>query len=182
MRRRFQQRAPDPAAPAPRRPSDPARSARDRLLKLLATRELSVARARDRLKRWNVPADIAAPLLASLQESGLLDDRRAAQCMVRAALLRKPAGRALLIAKLRAFGIHPALAAEVVADALAPRDPRHDARRLCASTLRRARPGTAPDRLRQRLLAMLVRRGFDFTLARDIVGELTAGLGVTNGH
>ncbi len=104
-------------------------------------------------------------------EMGALDDARYAEVVVRNELARKPAGRRLLEARLRAQGIRGDDARGAVDRALAERDELADAVRLAASAVRSARAGTDAETLRRRVGGRLARRGFAGETVRRAVEE-----------
>lgn len=106
---------------------------------------------------------------------GALDDARFAEVVVRNELARKPAGRRLLEAKLRAQGVRGEDARGAVERALEGRDELADAKRVAAGALRAARAGTDPDALRRRLSGRLARRGFSGEIVRRAVDEAVRG-------
>ena len=144
------------------RASDPA-AAREAALKLLErTRRTRMDLAR-RLREKGYAAAIVEPVLARLAEVGLVDDVEYARAFLEARLKRRTTGRRRLEQELRSRGI----AADDITAARARLEERegHEdetagARRVIAQAARRyAR--LDPRTRRQRLYALLVRRGFD---------------------
>jgi regulatory protein len=109
---------------------------------------------------------------------GALDDARYAEVVVRNELARKPAGRRLLEAKLRAQGVGGEAARDAVGRALEGRDELEDARKLAAASYRAMRPNTDAGAVRRRLSGRLARRGFSGEIVRRAVDEVMRGGGL----
>jgi regulatory protein len=125
-----------------------------------------------------VAAEAAA---AELERVGLLDDRKLAESLVRKQMGAKPAGKRVLVAKLRQRGIPGATAEEAVKQGTAGRDELADAVDLARRKARLFKAGEDPQVARRRLFAYLARRGFDGAICRAAVGRVTGdsgGLGV----
>lgn len=108
---------------------------------------------------------------------GALDDARFAEVVVRNELARKPAGRRLLEAKLRAQGVGGDTAGKAIAAALRGRDELEDARKVAAASLRGMRANADADAVRRRLSGRLARRGFSGEVVRRAVDEVLGGGG-----
>lgn len=102
---------------------------------------------------------------------GALDDARYAEVVVRNELARKPAGRRLLEAKLRAQGVRGEDARGAIDRALEGRDELADARRVAEGAFRAARAGSDVEVLRRRVSGRLARRGFSGETVRRAVDE-----------
>jgi regulatory protein len=149
---------------------DRAWRARERALRLLATRQRATAELRRRLLQDGFTAAEIDPLLAALTASGLLADEAFAGAFVRDRLRSRPRAAGRLVQELRARGVDAELAAAVVRRELHDAGVTDDelARRLAGLWLtRRLRtPADAdPARLRARIAAYLARRGFSSGLA-----------------
>lgn len=120
-------------------------------------------------------AEACAEHFASL---GAVDDARYAEVLVRNELARKPAGRRLLEAKLRAHGVAREHADRAIDEALGDRDELADARRAAAAAARTLRPGTDRQAARRRLSARLARRGFGPGVIREALDEVLREAGV----
>lgn len=145
------------ADPAARR----AAALRRRLVTALGKREMSVRDARARLERWGGEAALAERVIAELVAAGVLDDGRAAEAFCRAALARRPVGRAWLRARLEALGIGPEDAARAIDAALEGASDAEAARGVAAAAARRLPGGLSDAARRRRVLGALARRGFD---------------------
>lgn len=108
---------------------------------------------------------------------GALDDARFAEVVVRNELARKPAGRRLLEAKLRAQGVSGDAARDAIGKALEGRDELEDARKVAAASLRGMRANADAEAVRRRLSGRLARRGFSGEVVRRAVDEVLRGGG-----
>lgn len=153
----------------PRRPktTDPLERARARALRWLATSPRSRAELHDRLARAGFADALIAPLLDDFTRAGLINDAALAERLIERETERLPAGRARLEHHAAARGIDPALAAQAI-DRHAPASAEHAAAREAARAKLTSIPPTLdPAKAAGRLLAFLVRRGFDPETAAD---------------
>lgn len=161
-RKQTRARARKPARPSPDGP-------RDEALRLLAATELSRKELRETLlARRHAPTAVEAAL-ASLEELGLANDRRAARVHVERRLAGGPVARALLESELEARGIDPAIAAEAIAEIMGSADDGGRALEVAREKVRTAPPRLAPASVLRRAFAFLLRRGFDEETARQAV-------------
>ena len=146
-----------------------------------------------RLADKGFPAAVATAALDRLAQVGLVDDVEYARAFVRSKLARSTVGLRVLENQLRARGISDADRAQALADldAEAAREQadrgepgaavrrsggvgeRARAERALAPLLRRYR-GLEPREVRARATAVLLRRGFDYATARDVLAALPA--------
>lgn len=136
-------------------------SLRRRLVTALGKREMSVRDARARLERWGAEPLDAERVTSELIAAGALDDGRAAEAFCRAALARRPVGRAWLRARLESLGIGTEDAARAIDAALEGASDTEAARALAAATARRLPSGLSDAARRRRVLGVLARRGFE---------------------
>lgn len=144
-------------------------SLRRRLVTALGKREMSVRDARARLERWGAEPTDAERVIGELIAAGALDDGRAAEAFCRAALARRPVGRAWLRARLESLGIGTADAARAIDAALEGAGDTEAARVLAAATARRLPSGLSDAARRRRVLGTLARRGFDAEASAEAV-------------
>ncbi len=140
-------------------------------LRLLAGRELSVARCRARLlDRDHDPADVDAAI-ARLLEDGSLNDARVARAYARTAVNVKGRGRLRVARELQQMGIARDVAAAALADVYGELDERSLVSRAVQKKLRgRPKPSTPADFAR--IYQHLLRQGFSPATASAEVRRL----------
>lgn len=148
------------------RTSELAHAAALRLLEVRARTQSELERA---LARKGCPPEVVDAVVARLASVGLVDDRAFARMWVEQRAGGQARGRRALWSELHRKGVQRA----VIEEALAAVDEdveREAARKLCE---RRARgmSGVAPEVARRRLLALLARRGYSESLAREVVSD-----------
>lgn len=143
-------------------------------LNALGRRPMSKRTLVAKLKRRGVDEPGAARIADDLASKGILDEAAFAEGVLHAELARKPAGKHLLSARLRARGVEDAVARKAVADAVADPsyDPRAGALELARRKLRTMSARLEPDAVRRRLYAALARRGFDPDVCRWAVDRV----------
>ncbi|MBL4591117.1 MAG: regulatory protein RecX [Phycisphaerales bacterium] len=133
------------------------------------------ARSRSDLERtlcWRGhDRDAAIWAVGKMDSIGALDDEMFARGLVRRELLRKPAGRRLLEAKLRAKGVSSEIVDLVIGDALGERDVYADALKVAMSGARSMPSSLEHVKKVRRLSGRLARRGFDHDVVRRAVDE-----------
>jgi len=155
--------------------SEPSREeqARALCLRLLTARSHTRAELSGQLAKRGYPDDVSARVLDRLAAVGLVDDTEfAEQWHSRRANARK--SKRALTAELQNKGVDNDVITTVLGglDAGAERD---RAEQLVRAKLRRETLGEDDRRVGRRLVAMLGRRGYDQTLASDVViSELAA--------
>lgn len=159
----------------PRRPHPPKQplDCHDRALGLLAVRPRTRREMQARLLRAGFGADDVEDVLARLEAVGLLDDERFAREYAEHAVMVRRAGRRAIASSLLTRGVAP----DVVQRAVEVFGEDEESR---ARDLARARAvrlsGLDPAASFRRLVAFLIRRGYDAGLARRVARE---ALGVT---
>jgi regulatory protein len=139
-------------------------------LRLLTARARSRAELAAALTKRGYPDDVIGGVLDRLTQVGLVDDDDFAEQWVRSRRANAGKGKRALVAELRTKGIDN----EVITATLAAIDSsaeRARAEDLVADKLRRERLTDATDdvKLTRRLVGMLARRGYDQTMAFDVV-------------
>jgi regulatory protein len=114
----------------------------------------------------------AAWAVEKMDSIGALDDELFAAGLVRRELLRKPAGRRLLEAKLRAKGVSSEITDRVIAEALEERDVYSDALVVAERGARSLPQSLEHLKKVRRLSGRLARRGFDAEVVRRVVDEV----------
>jgi regulatory protein len=156
---------PRAATPVPADPVEARKAAHAAALRLLAGREMSAGRVRDRLQTRGFQDDVVEETVARLVGVGLIDDRRAAQAAARTLVLVRQRGRHRVGRELERLGFPKELAQEAAQAVLADADERAVLDKVVASKLRGRRPIPDPAAYR-RLFAALLRRGFPGELVR----------------
>jgi len=151
--------------PVPADPDEARKAAQAAALRLLAGREMSTARLRDRLHSRGFPEDVIDSVVARLTAAGILDDCRAAGAAARTLVTVRQRGRHRVGRELERLGFTQDQARDAVQAVLADTDERAVIDRVVAAKLRdrRSIPGPAAYR---RLYAALLRRGFPADLIR----------------
>lgn len=150
-------------------------AARRTALQRLNRRALSRRELEQKLRQKSYETEVIHMVLDDLAEKQLLDDRQYAQMFVDSQLRQKPAGKRLLLAKLRAKGVEAGIADAAADEALQEVDQVEAATELARkklSTLSRYDLATK----QRRLWSMLARRGFD----GDVIKQVMAGLDLTS--
>ena len=156
---------PRAANPVPADPDKARQAAHAAALRLVAGREMSTARLRERLQSRGFPAEAIDETLERLTGAGILDDRRAAQAAARTLVTVRQRGRLRVGRELERLGFTRELARDATQAVLADTDERAVLARVVASKLRGRRAIPDPAAYR-RLFAALLRRGFPADLIR----------------
>jgi regulatory protein len=152
--------------------------ARAAALRLLAVRPRSERELRDRLREKEFGDEEIRKTIDALSLSGLINDAEVARVMIRNARALKPAGRMALARKLLGLGIAKDTVNNALDELLGGTAQHGDALQAAEGFLRRVRPASTPDarrRLRQRLTAFLLRRGFPWEVVSPVVKEAMQG-------
>jgi len=154
-----------PPSPVPADPEDARKAAHGAALRLLAGREMSTARLRERLGARGYPEDVIQGIVERLTRVGVLDDRRAALAAARTLVAVRHRGRHRVARELEGLGFSKELAQDATESVLAETDEREVVAKVVASKLRGRRSIPDPASYR-RLFAALLRRGFPADLIR----------------
>jgi regulatory protein len=143
-------------------------------LRLLTARARTRAELAGQLAKRGYPDDVSARVLDRLAATGLVDDADFAEQWVYSRRANVGKGKHALAAELHTKGVED----DVIAAVLGRMEPiaeRGRAEQLVRARLRRENLGDNDGRVSRRLVAMLARRGFDHTMAYDVVSaELAA--------
>ena len=153
-------------------------AAKDAALRMLGRAPRTEREIRDRLLTRGFVPNAVEGALERLRRVSLLDDRAFVRAYLHSEVPRRPQGRRLLVATLKRRGV-PAMLLEEL-DQLLGEDPdlveraldREDgrARAALAQIERRAGSRRAGDpAAERRMMGALVRRGFDWSLVRDLI-------------
>lgn len=135
-------------------------------LRMLAGREMSTARLRERLLRRGLPDDAVDQAVGRLIRAGALDDARAARAAARTLVTVKLRGRHRVARELERLGFPPALVHATMAEVLGDTDERAALARVVAARLH-GRARLADPATYRRLFAALLRRGFPADAIRE---------------
>ncbi len=138
-------------------------------LRLLTARARTRAELEGQLAKRGFPDDVSTQVLDRLASAGLIDDADFAEQWVRSRHANAGKGKRALAAELRTKGVDD----EVIASALEDIDAgaeRLRAEQLVQSKLRREPLNDGDDvKVMRRLVGMLARRGYNQSLALDVV-------------
>jgi regulatory protein len=149
--------------------------ARTSALRLLSRRPRSERELRDRLREKEFADADADRVIASLKQSGLVNDAEFAKMYVRNALALRPQGERQLRQKLLLFGISRPLVEDTLRDIMPGVDEEETARSLALRYLAKSRSratGTDPRKRRQLVAAMLARRGYAWSIISRVLKSL----------
>lgn len=145
---------------------EPARSARERALGLLAVRWRSRRELEQRLRAAGFDVEEISRALIDLDRAGLVDDERFARELTRSRAARLDGDRSVRSALAKA-GVSAELAEAALAEAGDESERALELARRRAARLSHLEPETA----RRRLYGLLVRRGYSPGLAAAACGE-----------
>jgi regulatory protein len=150
--------------------SEPSREelARALCLRLLTARARTRAELAGQLAKRGYPDDVSAKVLDRLADVGLIDDPGFAEQWVHSRRANAGKGKRALAAELHTKGVDDDVITSVLGG-INPAAERGRAEQLVRARLRRESLGDDDARVRRRLVAMLARRGFDQTMAYDVV-------------
>ncbi|MBI5105108.1 MAG: RecX family transcriptional regulator [Solirubrobacterales bacterium] len=131
----------------------------------LGHRDRTVAEVRRHLEAKRVEPDTIESAVAELTEQGYLDDAGYAERFVEDRRTLDDWGPERIERKLASLGVAPAH----IAAALATRDAGGELEAAVALLRRRFRAAPGSDRERERMLGVLVRKGYELELAYDAV-------------
>ena len=151
--------------PVPADPEDARKAAHGAALRLLAGREMSSARLRERLTSRGFSEDVVEGIVDRLTRAGILDDSRAALAAARTLVAVRHRGRYRVARELEQLGFTKERAQEATDAVLAETDEHAVIARVVASKLRGRRSLPDPASYR-RLYGSLLRSGFPGDLIR----------------
>nr|WP_238390590.1 MULTISPECIES: recombination regulator RecX [unclassified Mycolicibacterium] len=145
-------------------------------LRLLTVRARTRAELTEQLTKRGYEEDLSAKVLDRLAEVGLIDDEDFAEQWVRSRHANAGKGKRALAVELRKKGVD----SDVIDAALADLDPaaeRQRAEQLVRDKLRRERlsDDDGDVKVTRRLVGMLARRGYNQSMAFDVVSVELAG-------
>jgi regulatory protein len=131
----------------------------------LGRRDRTVAEVRDHLAARGVEPAVVDDVVAELETEGYLDDARYARRFAADRRMLDGWGGERIEKRLLAAGLAP----ELIAPALAEREPAQELEAAVAVLRGRLSRPVADDRDRDRALGMLVRKGYELELAYDAI-------------
>ena len=156
--------------------SEPSREeqARALCLRLLTARARTRAELAGQLAKRGYPDDVSTRVLDRLSDVGLVDDAGFAEQWVHSRRANAGKGKRALAAELHTKGVDNDVITSVLGG-INPAAERGRAEQLVRTRLRREKLSDDDARVSRRLVAMLARRGFDQTMAYDVVSAELAG-------
>jgi regulatory protein len=145
------------------------RAAKDLALKALGNRDLTRKELIELLVQKRMGTAVADAAVGELEETGIVDDRRVASEHARRRMEADAVARPLLEAELLERGIEAGLAQAVIHEQLCGRDESAELLELAREKVRTSPARLAPEAVRRRVFAYLMRRGYDEELAREAV-------------
>jgi regulatory protein len=142
--------------------------ARNLCLRLLTARARTRAELQGQLTKRGYADEVSARVLDRLVDVGLIDDADFAEQWVRSRRVNAGKGKRALAAELRTKGVDNDVVAAALADIDAGAE-RERAEQLVSDKLRRERVTDDDTKLARRLVGMLARRGYNQTMAFDVV-------------
>lgn len=143
----------------------------DRAVRLLGRRPYSTAEIRRNLESKEIASPVIDEALAKLARLGYVDDRAFARYWVENRERFRPRGPRALRYELRQKGVSSAIIEEVLAE-LVPQDSAYQA----AQEKVRRLSGLTQNEFRQKLGAFLTRRGFEYSIVRDVMDQIITEL------
>jgi len=145
--------------------------ARNLCLRLLTARARTRAELEGQLAKRGYPDELSQRVLDRLAHVGLVDDVDFAEQWVRSRRVNAGKGKRALAAELRTKGVDDDVVTAALADIDAGTE-RERAEQLVRDKLRREKLGDDDDtKVARRLVGMLARRGYNQTMALDVVKD-----------
>ena len=142
-------------------------------LRLLAATPKSRKTLEKKLEAKGYLPKVVERTLDHLEEKGLMNDRALALSLIQSLVTQRPSGRRRIAYELERRGIARTVVNEIL-EKYSVEDERRCALELAVQRWERWRNEEIPRR-RKKTYDFLVRRGFDFSLARDVTDTLHHG-------
>jgi regulatory protein len=150
---------------------DDKRRIRDKAYQLLAARAHSKKELQKKLTQRGFRPELVNAVLEELQKNRLVDDAEFARLFARSRLNNKPMGKRLLRRELWQKGISEEIVDQTLSEVFEERSPAELARELAEK--RQSRYAHLEGTLRKKRLGdLLLRRGFDWSLVKEVVEEI----------
>lgn len=141
------------------------------LLRLLAASPKSGQELRKKLEAKGFPEDVVEQALGELREQGVLDDAKYAKDLMTRLTLGKASGRRKIAFELKRHGI-----SKKISDGLLETLSNEDEAERALDQARVKWAGWSlvdPQKRKKRLYDFLIRKGYDFQIAQDILQKLS---------
>jgi regulatory protein len=148
--------------------ADTLEKAKQRAIGLISYRPRSVEEVKRRLKRVGVDDGAIEGVIASLRESGLLDDQSFSKAWVESRLGASPRSRRMIAWELRQKGVSEA----TISDSIENVDDEAAGLALATKHWPRFAKLESINERRRKLSEFLARHGFDYETIRDIITKL----------
>lgn len=142
-------------------------------LRLLAATPKTRKALGKKLEEKGFRPEVVSKTLSLLEKQGLMNDRTLAQSLIQSFIYQRPSGKRRITFELERRGIGKALAQELLLQ-YSPEEERKQALELGQFKWEKSRK-VDPLKRRKKVYDFLVRRGFDFAMARDIVVQIERG-------
>lgn len=142
-------------------------------LRTLAASPKSRMEITRKLKEKGFPSEIISETLEGLEKSGFLNDKSYAQNLAVKYTQGKPSGSRKIQFELKRHGI-PEKVREEILSGINPEDEKQRAMELASARWERLQNIDVQKR-KKRVFDLLMRRGFDFNIVREVMDELHAG-------
>ncbi|MSR76923.1 MAG: hypothetical protein EXS63_01665 [Candidatus Omnitrophica bacterium] len=139
-------------------------------LRLLTATSKSRTELSTRLRDKGYAEEIIQETLTELEKQGVLNDRSFAENLKSRLTVSKPSGARKIEFEMKRHGV-PAKIRQEIMEELNPEEEKERARELGSARWKRfsSLPG---DKRKKRIFDFLVRRGFSFQIAKDLIEEL----------
>ncbi len=145
--------------------------AKESALRLLSYRPRSEKEIRNYLRTKEFSDENIDQVLSTLRASGMVNDREFAGAYIRNALTLRPVGRMLLRRKLLLLGIESRMVEDALNEECEPKDQLSAAEVVAEKIMRRVGKRGEPDKARSRLIAALLRKGFPYSIVKEVVAK-----------
>ena len=139
-------------------------------LRFLAASPKSRTELAKKLADKGYPAPVIRETLDELEKQGFLNDRSYAQQLLARRIQGQPSGQRKISFELKHHGIPESIREEILSG-LTPEEERTRARDVAVQRWERLK-GQPLEKRKKRVYDLLIRRGFDYQVARDILDEL----------
>lgn len=138
-------------------------------LRLLAATPKSRKTLMRKLAERGYPSEVLDRTMTHLEKQGLLNDKALALSLLRSFVNVRPSGRKKIAFELKKRGIQSDIAQNIL-DEYSPEEERGKALELAKDKQTRWQK-LEPVKRRKKIYAFLLRRGFEYSLARDVLEE-----------